>query len=267
MGEGYVLEWLDTLISVTLNPERTDVALLSSKEITQIQNNIDAEKYNVIRAIKYLVFNLGDSAKIKSALKLYYSSLNVLLDQALKNQIQNSQYPQLKLVSDKLIQCVNEILLLFEGRFSNFLDAHERIPRTCFESVKQELMARIISMEQKLNNFPLCKPACEILIQVLVNFLNCPSAERSVTFREIKYIKELCLEIENLKHTDRNRTFSILDELLIYLNFNSRIYFENLIQRLTNEINNYEKKEHKIERLLFYFKLIKQLPRKIRCYF
>lgn len=72
----------------------------------------------------------------------------------------------------------------------------------------------------------------------------------------------MCSEIENLKQTNKNRTFSILDEVLIYLNFNSRLYFENLIQRFRNEINSYEKKEHKIERLHFHFKLIKQLPRK-----
>ena len=113
MGEGYVLEWLDTLISVTLNPDKTNVELLHPQEIAFLRNHIDDEKNKVMLALKKMVFKMDDKAKIKSAVKLYYSSLIVLLDQALKNQIQISKYPQLKQTSNILIACINEILLLY----------------------------------------------------------------------------------------------------------------------------------------------------------
>src|SRR5690554_3153907 len=114
MGEGYILEWLDTLISVTLNPLKTDVTLLQSEDIAMYRNNIDDEKYKLMTSIKNLVFKIGDESKIKTILKLYYSSLIVLLDQAMKNQTQNSKDPQLKEISKDVIDCTNEILSFIE---------------------------------------------------------------------------------------------------------------------------------------------------------
>ncbi len=262
MGEGYVLEWLDTLISVTLNPDKTNVELLHPQEIAFLRNHIDDEKNKVMLALKKMVFKMADKAKTKSAVKLYYSSLIVLLDQALKNQIQISKYPQLKQTSNILIACINEILLLIEGRFAYYLDPNERLPKTYFVSAKNELMTRIITIEKQLNNYPVLKPVADIMIQDLVSFFNYPSAEQSVTFQQIEYIKELCSELEHIEYSERDVIFSRLDELLFCMNFNSRHYLENLTQRLTVEINSDGKKEYKMERLLFYFKLLKQLPMK-----
>ena len=260
MGEGYVLEWLDTLVFITLNPEKNNVVSLHSVEIATLLNYIGDEKNKVMLVIKNMVFMLGDKAKIKSAIKLYYSSLAVLLDQALKNQIQNSKYPQLNRISTELVDCINEIIYLIEVRFANYLDPHQRLPKPYFDAVKNELLARIVVIEQQLNNFPLLKSTTDIVIHVLVNFLLYHSAEHSATFQEIEYIKELCSEMENVENAFGNETFSVLDELLIYLNFNSRLFLDNLTQRLTDEINACEKNEDKMDTLLYYFKLLKQLP-------
>jgi len=262
MREGYVLERLDTLISITLNPEKTNVALLNNQEIATLENFIDDEKNKAILAIKNLVFNMGNSDKIKSAIKLYYSSLIVLLDHALKNQHQNLKHPQLKQVSEKLIECVNDILFLIKCRFADYLGSHERLPKTYFDCVKEELLAKISKIKKKLNDFPECKPTSELMIHVLINFLNLSTTENSVTFKEIKYIKEMCFEIDRIEYSEWNETFSMLDVLLICLNFNSSLYRESLIQRLKNEINRFEKKEDKIDCLLTHFKVINQLPKK-----
>lgn len=267
MGEGYILEWLDTLISVTLNPVKTDVTLLQPEDIAMHRNSIEDEKNNLMTSIKNLVFRIDDESKIKTAVKLYYSSLIVLLDQAMKNQIQNSKYPYLKEISKEVIDSTNEIISLIEERFGNYLDNRKRLPIAYLEPVRNELLTRINLIEQQLTNYPAFKPAADITIQVLKNFLNCPPTEYSFTFQEIDYIKELCFEMERLEYLENNKFFSRLDELLIYMNFNSRRYLDNLTQRLTREINSYEKREDKIERLLFFFKSFKQLPRKTEVIF
>ncbi len=267
MGEGYVLEWLDTLISVTLNPEKTDVTLLQFEDIALHRNSIDDEKNKVMTLIKNLVFKIDDESKIKTTVKLYYSSLIVLLDQAMKNQIQNSGYSQLKEISEEVIDCTNEILFLIEDRFGNYLDNRKRLPIAYLNPVRKELLTRINMIEQQLNNYPAFKPASDITIQVLKNFLNCPPDEHSFTFQEIEYVKELCLEMEQIEYSESSKIFSTLDELIIYMNFNSRRYFDNLTQRLTNEINSCEKRDDKIERLLFFFKSFKQLSKKTNVVF
>ena len=267
MGEGYILEGLDTLIFVTLNHEKSDLTLLQAPEIESFQNFIDDEKYRVMLAIKRLVFKIDEIAKIKSALNLYHSSLIVMLEQTLKNQTQISKYSQLNPTINKLVGCINEILFLIESRFSNFLDSNQRLPKTYFDSVKNELLPRILAIEQQLKIYTVFKPTLEIMIQVLINFLNQTSTKYSITFQEIEYIKELCSEAENIKYRDRDLIFSRLDELLIYMNFNSRIYLDNLTQKLSAAIDSYEKKEEKMEWLLFHFKIFKLLPKKVNVIF
>jgi hypothetical protein len=262
MGEGYILEWLDTLISVTLNPVKTDVTLLHPEDIAMHRKSIDDEKNKLMTSIKSLVFGIDDESKIKTTVKLYYSNLIVLFDQAMKNQIQNSKYPHLKEISEDVIDFTNEILSLLEDRFGNYLDNRKRLPNAYLEPVRKELLTRINVIEQQLNNYPASKSAAGITIQVLKIFLNCPPDEHSFTFQEIDYIKELCLEMERLQHSENSKIFSRLDELLIYMNFNSRRYLDNLTQRLTSEISYYEKRDDKMERLLFFFKSFKQLPKK-----
>jgi hypothetical protein len=267
MGEGYILEWLDTLISVTLNPEKTDVTLLQPEDIAMHRKSIDDEKNKLMTSIKNLVFRIDDESKIKTTLKLYYSSFIVLLDQAMKNQIQNSKYPYLKEISEEVIDCTNEILSLIENRFGSYLDNRKRLPIAYLEPLRNELLTRINLIEQQLTNYPACKPAAGITVQVLKNFLNSPPTGHSFTFQEIDYIKELCFEMERLEYSENNKFFSRLDELLIYMNFNSRRYLDNLTQRLTSEISSCEKREDKMERLLFFFKSFKQLPKKMQVVF
>jgi hypothetical protein len=262
MGEGYVLEWLDTLISVTLNPAKNQTAMLYPEKIEMFQNFIDDEKNKVMATIKCLVFNVDNETKARSAIKLYHSSLIILLDQALKNQNQNSKHPQLTQISNKLIDCIDEILSLIEERFSNYLDADERLPTTNYVAVKKELITRIFTISNQLKKHPAFGPTANIISRALLNFLDYSSKRQSFTFQEIAYIKELCFEIEHLEFSAKNEILSELDEVLIYMNFNERNYLENLTQRLTDEINCYEKNEDRMEWLLFYFKLFKQIPRK-----
>ncbi len=76
-------------------------------------------------------------------------------------------------------------------------------------------------------------------------------------------LKELCKELENLNITKSEcDTYSSLDQLLTYMNFNSKYYIENFTQRITNKLNRIEDTSDKMETLLFHLKEFKQLHRK-----
>jgi hypothetical protein len=66
MCGGYVLEWLDTLISVTLNPVKSEVGSMLPEDINKLQNLIMQEKDKVQSAIKFTVFNLNDETAISA---------------------------------------------------------------------------------------------------------------------------------------------------------------------------------------------------------
>jgi hypothetical protein len=119
MCEGYVLEWLDTLISVTLNPLKSEVGSIPPEDINKLQNLIIQEKDKVQSAIKFTVFNLNDETAIKCAIKNYHSSLVSLLDQALENKGPFAENAAPQAILDNIISCIEELLFLIERLFGH----------------------------------------------------------------------------------------------------------------------------------------------------
>ena len=87
MCEGYVLEWLDTLISVTLNPLKSEVGSIPPEDINKLQNLIIQEKDKVQSAIKFTVFNLNDETAIKCAIKTIIPALSACLTRHWKTRV------------------------------------------------------------------------------------------------------------------------------------------------------------------------------------
>lgn len=262
MCEGYVLEWLDTLVTVTLNPVKTKITIAMSDDIAKIQDQVISQKDKVQTAIKCTVFNLNDEAKIRCLIKKYHSSLITLLDQALEDLALIMDSIPLRQVLDTIIACIDELLSLIEHRFTSYLSVDERVPATYLAVLKNELTKRLLTVGKRLRNHEDFLPTFKILQQELEKFLTQPSDKHTYIFQEILYVKDLCLELEHLKPIDEPTVYSRLDELLISMNFNSKTYIYNLTQRLAASINDLEQPGEKMDRLLFYFKLFKQYHKK-----
>lgn len=259
MCGGYVLEWLDTLISVTLNPVKSEIGPILPEDINKLQNLIIHEKDKVQAAIKFTVFNLNDEAAIKCVVKNYHSSLVSLLDQALENKIQVAENSIFKQILDYIISCVEELLFLIERRFTSYLGMDERVPATYLTLLKKELLKRLPRVAKKHREQQHLLPVFDIIVRELEVLLNLPSDKHTHTFREMFYIKDFCLELEFLEFNDDTARYTTLDELLIRMNFNSKAYIYNLTQRIASHINAVEQPSERMERLLFDLKSFKQL--------
>ena len=262
MCEGYVLEWLDTLVTVTLNPVKTKTVITTPDEILKIQEQVITQKDKVQSAIKSTVFNLNDEAKIRCLIKKYHSSLITLLDQALEDLALISENGSVKQVLDLIISCIDELLTLIEHRFTSYLSVDERVPTTYLAVFKKELTKRLSTIDKKLRGNEAYRQAFKVVKQELEAFLMQPSDKYTYIFQEIFYIRDLCLELEHLEAIDDATVYSRLDELLINMNFNSKTYIYFLTQRLAANINNIEQAGEKMERLLFCLKLFKQYHKK-----
>ncbi|WP_218330738.1 hypothetical protein [Hydrotalea lipotrueae] len=262
MCEGYVLEWLDTLVTVTLNPAKSKIDVAVPVDIAKIKDQVICQKNKVQTAIKSTVFNLNDEAKIRCLIKKYHSSLITLLDQALEDLALIKNSKPLREVLDTIIACIDELLSLIEHRFTSYLSIDERVPATYLAVLKKELIKRLLSVDKSLRDYETYLPSFKILKQELERFLIQPSDKHTYIFQEIFYVKDLVLELEHLEPMDEAAVYSRLDELLINMNFNSKTYIYNLTQRLAASINDLEQPGEKLDRLLFYLKLFKQYHKK-----
>lgn len=262
MCEGYVLEWLDTLVTVTLNPAKTKINIAITDDIAKIQDQVILQKDKVQSAIKATVFSLDDEEKIKSLIKKYHSSLVTLLDQALEDQALVSDKSSIKPVLSTIISCLDELLSLIEHRFTSYLSVEERIPATYLAVIKKETEKRLYTIDKNLREYRAYLPTFEILRQELERFLSQPTKKHTYIFQEILYVKDLCLELEHLEPADETSIYTRLDELLINMNFNSKTYIYALTQKLAANINELAHPSEKMDRLLFYLKLFKQYHKK-----
>jgi hypothetical protein len=262
MSERYTLEWLDTLITMTLNPAKNKLGSIQNEDISNLRTQIKTESDRVMGTIKSLMFSMESEDKIVFGIKQFHSSLIALLDQALRNKICNSRYPELKQILNELIRCISELLSFIESRFIDFLNLNGNVPTAYFNIIKKELFIKIEAIQNRLHGDFQLQPAFEIMIQSLVNFLNYSPEEHSFTFQELRYIKDLCKDFDHIEFTENTKVFSQIDELLISWNFNDVRYIANLTERLSQLVSSQEKTGDRIEGLLYYFKSFKQLHRK-----
>ena len=156
MGEGYALEWLDNLITVTLNPVNPKHVIASPEDIAKLERLVIEEKNKVEEAIKTQVFNLDDDVKIKSSINKYHSSLVNLLEHAFENRSRISKHKPLKQVFNTTIACMDELLALIERRFNRYLSKDEQVPFTAAQIGWEKLgMTEYGSMcNIDCNNYP-----------------------------------------------------------------------------------------------------------------
>ena len=64
MSERYTLEWMDTLITVTLNPAKGKLSSIQEEDISNLRTQIKTERDRVMGTIKSLVFSMESETKI-----------------------------------------------------------------------------------------------------------------------------------------------------------------------------------------------------------
>lgn len=260
----YTLEWLDSLITVSLNPAKTDLNTLSDEGIHSVISKITEEKEKLLTILKNQIYGLTKEKQIAFLVNQSHSSLIILLDQVLTyRKSQNLNRASLKELYNTLIFSLEELLSFIEVRFLPYLSINERVPVTYLTVTGKELKQRVDKLKIKLLAQEVNKQLANIVLDSLYSFINRLKEDFPVTFRELLYQKDLLKELELILLPEGETcVFTTLDELLIYLNFNSKFYMCYFTMRLAEKINANENNSDKLERLLFYYKQFNQMHRK-----
>lgn len=264
MQHHYPLEWLDSTITLTLNPEKTDLSTITPDEVDSFMVRIKEENVQLQSWINNQVFAISERNQIEQLIRQYHSSLTLLLDCALKNEKHRFfKKDNLKAVNKILLTCLDELLSFVENRFSSYLSLEERASAIYLCVSKRELRKKLDEIKPSLLKFPDGNDVFLMLINRLNNLPNSDKQHYDVTIQNILYKKELIRGLERLESSSQNLSeYSALDELLIYLNFNSKAYINRFTQKLADKINAYENLSERVDQLLLHYKIFNQLHHK-----
>lgn len=186
-----------------------------------------------------------------------------MLDQTLENQeAAASKKASLKNVYKVLLSNIDELLSFIEIRFSANLSLEERVPKTYLAVTRKELKKRIDKLKSAINGGIEPNQSIDIVLKRLYHFTNATSLHYEVTFRDIFYKKVLVRGLEQIEwNKEQADAYSSLDELLIYLNFNSKAYINLLTDNIAQRINDYFNTTEKMDRPLYYYKAFNPLHR------
>jgi hypothetical protein len=263
MTQTYLLEWLDSVVTSTLNPRKNDVNQITSVQSKTIIEKAIQETQLIQSQITIQVFSLTKEKQIKVLVGNYHSALIILLDNLIaNNDAINLERDNLKEVTTAMFSCLEELLTFVESRFANFLSLDSRMPATYLAISKKKIKQKLDKLKNSLISNVHDEKVVDIVFANLYSFAN-SKKNKKVTFRQVMYRNQLIKELESLKILKKEEnTPSALEALLISMNFNSRTFVGYFTQTITEKISTYEAPTEKMQNLLFYFKEFNQIHSK-----
>ncbi|KIA95601.1 MULTISPECIES: hypothetical protein [unclassified Flavobacterium] len=128
MTQAYLLEWMDLTVTSTLNPNKTDLTMITQIQSRAIIKKATQQTFLIQSQFTVQVFSLTNEKQIKILVGNYYSSLLFLLDKITEINNSNELHrDNLKEVTASLISCLDELITFIESRFANYLDSNFEI--------------------------------------------------------------------------------------------------------------------------------------------
>ncbi|CAD0004812.1 MULTISPECIES: hypothetical protein [Flavobacterium] len=124
MTQTYLLEWMDLTVTSTLNPNKTDLTMITPAQSRAIIEKAAEQTFFIQSQFTVQVFSLTKEKQIKILVGNYYSSLLFLLNRI--REISNDtdlNKDNLTEVTTALISCLDELITFLESRFSIYLNA------------------------------------------------------------------------------------------------------------------------------------------------
>jgi hypothetical protein len=124
MTQPYLLEWMDLMVTSILNPNKTDLTMITSIQSKEIIEKATQQTLIIQSQFTIRVFSLTKEKEIKILVGNYYSSLVFLLDKIIEINSENTfNSDSLKEVATTLISCLDELITFVELRFANYLSS------------------------------------------------------------------------------------------------------------------------------------------------
>ncbi|MFH6999424.1 hypothetical protein ACHRVZ_15955 [Flavobacterium sp. FlaQc-57] len=254
----YPLEWFDSLVITTFNPNISSINSISDFDLKVLCDNINSESQRIKAQIKVEIFEMKSKRQIRLLVRKYHSSFVFLLDsivESRKNEVFfTSEFLK---ISDVIITSLNDLLSFVEIRFSSFISLDQRVPITYLTVWRTEFQTNLEVLLKKKRLDEEQNKEFKMIINLLLSQLY-GSKKVKLTYRHILYQRELLKELEDFSYFESEiECVSSLDILLIRLNFNCTEYTDHLIEKFVNYLSSFEILSERFENVLYcYTKLV-----------
>ncbi|SEP06687.1 hypothetical protein [Flavobacterium sp. fv08] len=260
MIQNYPLEWLDSLVSITLNPSKMYLRDLSKEDIQNLSEKAVIESMHIQSELKNQVFALHKESQIRLLVQKYHSALIILLD-TLDHYLKDQSFSREEYgnIAGTLISCLDELLFFIETRYLNHLTLEERVPPTYLSVSRSEMKLKLNRIQKNLIAEVADPVFTSIVLDNLQRFVQSKKFD-SITLRELLYRKELLQKLEQHGSEEKRTTlYNNLHELLVYMNYNSRDYINYFTKSVAEKINALDTKTERVDSLHFHYKEFSQM--------
>lgn len=260
----YELELLEELISITLHPENLSNENSVKKQFKEWSRLAFTEKERVKKSLRNGLLCIEKEKHRKIYIQQHQSAI-IYLQDTLHEYLQsvnphitsdNKDFAQLASLFQHFNQCLEELLSFLNKHFTNYFNQEEKISVSYTLSFQKENSLRLKSLYKQLLQYSPGKQLPEMIISAVSDFFN---KKKTITCRELHYIKKLMEELENLKNYYPISYYPSLIEVLIQLNFNCRNFKNYLLKLIKEEISSVDSLDHKLEKIYFHYKEINQI--------
>jgi|GEM_PF-1392256 len=258
----YALETWDDRIRTILTPEQRAFYSANPETVEQLITQSQTDRDKVRRQMIRQAFRLSKEKAMELFVQQHQSVLIRLLDMVHQHQ----QIPDLDEVTLHLYRNISshleEVLQFIEQYFTKYFNLDERVPISYLNLCKSEIRGQFPTCKRALEGRPDTDPR---LAEIVCNYIKAFYSDgyQAYTNRDLIYHKELIKQICTLGTNGKTEhVYSGLNELLIYLNFNTPLFIDYFISQIHNELGQLPHPAEKMERLALHHKKIGQMQLK-----
>lgn len=252
--EEYVLQWLDMVIHLSLNPNRNQMEL-SEPELEKIRQRAIVEIDNQRAFLHRGLLSLNNKKKLRTFVDQYYYALVILLDQCHINLSKTSQnHPRFQAACEAVTECVQQLIGHVKDRFGKLFSSQTCLPVSYSEKLKNEIKSRINILGVRFNNID---DLPDLVWKIL--HLHADLQSPILSGRQAFYIKELISKLEKIQPQAHSGHLYPFLEVLIQLNFNDPLFIKFYTRHVAELVNTGPSPMDKINMILLCKKEFNQV--------
>ena len=257
----YPLKGLELLADTFLASHGGRITANDAKALAQ---QLEEEVSSLQLLLKAQAFALGREREIGMLVQRYQTSLTRLLDEALYKAERHGRMPKtLDGFYNKYIMALENMVAFINEYFPEHNSPNQPVPLVSLCRQRKELVGRLETVEQKILSHPE-----EMVAGVLFKRLRRFAASGipipyKVRYRDIRYKEELLRQLTEIRWgSEPDALFTPVEQLLVYLNYNSKAFIRLLIKKIMHELSNVEGTGEKRDMLLRYQKAFRHIQPK-----